>query len=126
MKPRKELEIYANVPQAPPEVRLTADPLIRIVTMENGNNTVTDLARRLGAERHSIYKWIDDGIELHHAERVSQYLGLHPSHIWGPEYHIAVYMDEIRRQIMATRKSQKLAIRRSIARKEKKNEAARS
>lgn len=121
IKPQRD--IYDSLGPPPPEIRLHADPLLRMVTDENGENGVAAFAVRLGYERRAIYSLIENGIELRNAERIAQSLGLHPSHIWGPEYHIAVYMEEERQKIMANRKSQKLSIRRAIARKEKRDAA---
>lgn len=121
IKPQRE--IYDVLGPPPPEIRLHVGPLLKIVTIENGENGVAAFAMRLGYERRAVYNLIENGIELRNAERIAQSLGLHPSHIWGPEYHIAVYMEEERQKIMANRKSQKLSIRRSIARKDKRDEA---
>jgi hypothetical protein len=54
---------------------------------------------------------------------MAEKINTHPSLIWGPEYHIATYMEQNRKTIMARRKREKLVIRRSIARKKKRDEA---
>jgi hypothetical protein len=118
-----EKEMYGVLEPQPPEVRLTAEPLLALFKIEGSDNGVSSLAMRLGTERHSLYRWIENGIDLRNAERMAEKINTHPSLIWGPEYHIATYMEANRQKIMARRKREKLVIRRSIARKEKKNEA---
>lgn len=117
-----EKEMYSILEPQPPEVRLTAEPLLALFKIEGSDNGISALAVRLGTERNSLYRWIENGIDLRNAERMAEKINTHPALIWGPEYHIATYMEANRQKIMARRKREKLVIRRSIARKEKKNE----
>ena len=118
-----EKEIYHVLEPQPPEVRLSAEPLLALFRIEGSDNNISNLAMRLGTERTAIYRWIENGISLRNAEGVAEKIRTHPALIWGPEYHIATYMEANRQTIMARRKREKLVLRRSIARKEKRNEA---
>ena len=118
-----EKEMYSILEPQPPEVRLTAEPLLALFKIEGSDNGISNLAMRLGTERNSLYRWIENGIDLRNAERMAEKINTHPSLIWGPEYHIATYMEQNRQKIMARRKREKLVIRRSIARKKKRDEA---
>lgn len=118
-----EKEMYSILEPQPPEVRLTAEPLLALFKIEGSDNGISNLAMRLGTERNSLYRWIENGIDLRNAERMAEKINTHPSLIWGPEYHIATYMEQNRQTIMARRKREKLVIRRSIARKKKRDAA---
>lgn len=117
-----EKEMYHVLEPQPPEVRLTAEPLLALFRIEGSENSISALAMRLGTERNAIYRWIENGIDLRNAERMAEKINTHPALIWGPEYHIATYMEQNRQTIMARRKREKLVLRRSIARKEKRDE----
>jgi hypothetical protein len=117
-----EKEMYHVLEPQPPEVRLTAEPLLALFRIEGSENSISALAMRLGTERNAIYRWVENGIDLRNAERMAEKINTHPALIWGPEYHIATYMEQNRQTIMARRKREKLVLRRSIARKEKRNE----
>ena len=117
-----EKEMYHVLEPQPPEVRLTAEPLLALFRIEGSVNSISALAMRLGTERNAIYRWIENGIDLRNAERMAEKINTHPALIWGPEYHIATYMEQNRQTIMARRKREKLVLRRSIARKEKRDE----
>jgi hypothetical protein len=54
------------------------------------------LAEKLGISRKTLRAWSHCGLTLLQAERVSETLGMHPSHIWGADYHIAVYYENNR------------------------------
>ena len=118
-----EKEMYSILEPQPPEVRLSAEPLLALFRIEGSENSISALAIRLGTERNAIYRWIENGISLRIAENMAEKINTHPALIWGPEYHIATYMEQNRQTIMARRKREKLVLRRSIARKEKRNEA---
>ena len=115
--------MYSILEPQPPEVRLSAEPLLALFRIEGSENSISALAIRLGTERNAIYRWIENGISLRIAENMAEKINTHPALIWGPEYHIATYMEQNRQTIMARRKREKLVLRRSIARKEKRNEA---
>ena len=117
-----EKEMYHVLEPQPPEVRLTAEPLLALFRIEGSENSISALAMRLGTERNAIYRWIENGIDLRNAERMAEKINTHPALIWGPEYHIATYMEQNRQTIMARRKREKLVLRRSIVRKEKRDE----
>lgn len=117
-----EKEMYNVLEPQPPEVRLSAEPLLALFRIEGSENSISALAMRLGTDRQAIYRWIENGINIRMAENTAEKINTHPSLIWGPEYHIAAYMEANRQTIMARRKREKLVLRRSIARKEKKNE----
>ena len=117
-----EKEMYHVLEPQPPEVRLTAEPLLALFKIEGSENSISALAMRLGTERNAIYRWIENGIDLRNAERMAEKINTHPALIWGPEYHIATYMEQNRQTIMARRKREKLVLRRSIARKGKRDE----
>lgn len=118
-----EKEMYGVLGPQPPEVRLSAEPLLALFMIEGSDNNISNLAMRLGTERTAIYRWIENGISLRIAENMAEKINTHPALIWGPEYHIATYMEANRQTIMARRKREKLVLRRSIARKEKRDEA---
>jgi transposase-like protein len=70
-----------------------------VMKMSDPENTISDTARAIGVDRAQFSRWLHDGLMLHEAEKLAQKVGLHPSYIWGPEYHIAVYMAEIVSQL---------------------------
>ena len=117
-----EKEIYSVLEPQPPEVRLSAEPLIALFKIEGSENSISALAMRLETDRQAIYRWTENGINIRMAENIADKINTHPALIWGPEYHIATYMEANRQTIMARRKREKLVLRRSIARKEKRNE----
>jgi hypothetical protein len=117
-----EKEMYGVLEPQPPEVRLSAEPLLALFRIDGSENSISALAMRLGTERNAIYRWIENGINLRVAENMAEKINTHPALIWGPEYHIATYMEANRQTIMARRKREKLVLRRSIARKEKRDE----
>jgi hypothetical protein len=117
-----EKEMYSILEPQPPEVRLSAEPLLDLFMILGSDNNISKQAMRLGTERNSLYRWIENGISLRIAENMAEKINTHPALIWGPEYHIATYMEANRQTIMARRKREKLVLRRSIARKEKRNE----
>ena len=117
-----EKELYSVLEPQPPEVRLSAEPLLALFRIEGSENSISALAMRLGTERNAIYRWTENGINIRMAENIADKINTHPALIWGPEYHIATYMEANRQTIMARRKREKLVLRRSIARKEKRNE----
>lgn len=129
---RQVRDIYKDIPPVPPQPLLSIEPLfaklLREEQLADTEHLVTHLATAINRERKSIHRWLEYGITLYHAENLANQLGLHPSYIWGPEYHIASYMEEIRKQITDNNRSKKLSIRRSIRNKEnrekKKLEAA--
>jgi transposase-like protein len=66
-----------------------------VVRMYNPDYTISETAKAIGVDRAQLSRWLQSGLLLHEAERLAQKIGLHPSYVWGPEYHIAVYMAEI-------------------------------
>lgn len=107
--PEEILAIDAN---AMPVPLLSVHTIIR---MYDPDNTISDTAKAIGVDRAQLSRWMQDGLQLHEAEKLAQKIGLHPSYIWGPEYHIAVYMAEI---VSELRYSQRLA-RQKMKRKKK-------
>jgi len=83
------LAINANMLPVP---LLSAQNVIRMYDPEN---TLNDIAKAIGCDRAQLSRWLSNGLLLHEAEKLAQKIGLHPSYVWGPEYHIAVYMAEI-------------------------------
>ena len=55
------------------------------VEMEEGRVPPVILAKRLGVDRNSIYRWRKDGIPEWSADKAAITMGYHPSMIW-PEY----------------------------------------
>lgn len=86
-----------------------------ILRMYDPDNTTTETAQVIGVDRAQFTRWVQNGLKLHEAEKLAQKIGLHPSYIWGAEYHIAVYMAEI---VSTIRYNQKLA-RQKLKRKMK-------
>ena len=75
-----------------PEPFLSFAPVLRFYEVGSNN---TDLEVVLGIPRSRIAQYRENGISLRTAEHICNKLGIHPSYVWGPEYHIAVYMMEI-------------------------------
>jgi hypothetical protein len=122
------LEIYKDLQPTPPQPLLSINPLFKLLRdeqIEDTEHVIKHLAVMLNVERKSVYRWLDNGIGLPKAEELASKLGLHPSYIWGPEYHIVVYMEELRQKFIDNNRSKKMAIRRSIKRQNqgKKNES---
>lgn len=116
-------DIYKHLPPTPPQVLLSIEPMFGFLREEQLRDTehlVAHLASMLSVPRKSVYRWMKDGVTLHHAESLAHRIGLHPASVWGPEYHIAVYMDEMRDKVIDNIRLKKLVIRRSIQNKEKK------
>lgn len=83
-----------------------------IVKMYDPEKSISDIAKLIGCDRAQLSRWLTNGLLLHEAEKLAQKIGVHPSNVWGPEYHIAVYMMEIlnefrRQQKLVRRKSKK-------------------
>lgn len=118
-------EIYSHLTPIPPQIFLSIEPMFRLLRedqLEDVDHAISHLGRTLSVPRKSIYRWLQDGITLKHAEYLSEKLGLHPAYIWGPEYHIAVYMCEHRKKLADNRRSQKASVRRTIKRENKRKE----
>jgi hypothetical protein len=116
-------EIYKDLPLIPPQPLLSIEPLFRLLREEQIEDTehiVKHLAFMLGVERKSIHRWMQKGMGLPQVESIASKLGLHPSYVWGPEYHIVSYMDEMRRIMIENHRSKKASIRRSIRALEKR------
>lgn len=121
-------DIYKNLEPTPPQPLLSIEPMFKFLREEEFEDTehkIKHLANMLTVERKSVYRWLESGIGLPKAEELASKIGLHPSYIWGPEYHIVVYMEELRQKFIDNNRSKKMAIRRSIQRqnKEKENES---
>jgi hypothetical protein len=115
-------EIYKSLPPTPPQPLLSIEPLfglLREEQIEDTEHIIKHLAFMLGVERKSVHRWIKSGMGLPKAEELASKLGLHPSYIWGPEYHIVVYMEEMRQKFIDNNRSKKMAIRRTITRENK-------
>lgn len=116
-------EIYRHLPPTPPQVLLSIEPMFRLLREEqlrDSEHLIAHLSTMLSVPKKTVYRWVEDGITLRNAEGLAYKIGLHPSYIWGPEYHIAVYMDELRESMISNSRSQRASIRRSIKRKEKR------
>lgn len=109
---------------------LSIQPLIRFLRddqIEDTEHLIKHLANMLNIDRKPLYRWLEYGVGLPKAEELAGKLGLHPSYIWGPEYHIVVYMEELRQKFIDNNRSKKASIRRAIKAKEKRdNERATS
>ena len=119
-------DIYKHLPPTPPQPLLSIEPLfglLREEQIEDKEHIIKHLAFMLGVERKSVYRWLESGIGMPKAEEIASKLGLHPSYIWGPEYHIVVYMEELRQKLIDNNRSKKMAIRRTIQRENKENES---
>lgn len=105
-------EILAIDPNLLPKPLLS---MTNVMKMYDPENTISDTAQAIGIDRSQLSRWCRDGIHILEAEKLAQKIGLHPAYIWGPEYHIAVYMLEI---VSGLRYEQRLA-RQKIKRKKK-------
>jgi len=76
--------------------RMPLDPIlahlveIRAHARACGQGSTTAIARRLGVDRRTIYRWRDCGIPLHSADRAAMALGLHPLELFGDAFHDGV------------------------------------
>lgn len=116
-------DIYKHLEPIPPQTLLSAEPLFGLLRPEqflDKEHLVSHLALTISVPRKTIYRWMKSGISLFHAENVAFRLGIHPTHIWGPEYHIASYMEEIREKFIANHRSKKSQVRRTIKRNQQK------
>jgi transposase-like protein len=91
-----------------------------VVRMYDPDNTISDTAKAIGIDRAQLSRWLQDGLMLHEAEKLAQKVGLHPSYIWGPEYHIAVYMAEIVSELRYQQKLARQKNKRKVKNAEKK------
>ena len=82
------LSIDANLLPVP---LLSVEPVLRMYP----NASMAELANIIGVDRKRLSIWQKSHLNLITAENLATKIGLHPSCIWGPEYHIAVYMMEI-------------------------------
>jgi hypothetical protein len=80
---------------------------------------MAELEHLVRVRKKRLYGWSRNGLTLHDAEHVASKIGLHPISIWGPEYHIAVYMMEIVEQIRYQRKIDKQKLKRKVFNDEK-------
>lgn len=118
-------DIYKHLPPVPPQILLSIEPMFRLLREEQLQDTehaIAHLALTISVPRKSIYRWMQEGITLYHAENLSAKLGLHPAYIWGPEYHIAVYMNEHREKFVDNLRSKRASIRRTIKRENLRKE----
>jgi hypothetical protein len=118
-------DIYKNLEPTPPQPLLSIEPMFKFLRdeeIEDTEHLIKHLAHMLNVERKSVYRWLENGIGLPKAEELASKIGLHPSYIWGPEYHIVVYMEELRQKFIDNNRSKKMAIRRSIQRENKGKE----
>mgnify|MGYP006274807817 FL=1 len=81
-----------------------------------------ELGDVVGIRRERLSRWRNNGLTLPDAEYLASKIGLHPSFIWGPEYHIAVYMLEIVEQIRYKHRLE----RQKMKRIRRKNEKAKT
>ncbi len=117
-------DIYKHLPPTPPQPMLSIQPLIRFLSdeqIEDEEHLIKHLANMLRIDRKPLYRWLEYGVGLPKAEELAGKLGLHPSYIWGPEYHIVVYMEELRQKFIDNNRSKKMAIRRAIQAEEARN-----
>jgi hypothetical protein len=82
-------------------------PLWEYCEMDN-DSTVGLFAERINCERKSVYRWFESGgIPLIRAEAISDYLGIHPTSVWGKEYFFACHEEEERKKEMSRIKARK-------------------
>lgn len=81
--------------------------------------SIVELGHLVGIRRERLSKWKKNGLTLPDAEHLANKVGLHPSYIWGPEYHIAVYMLEIVDQIRYQRRLDRQKLKRKVINSEK-------
>jgi hypothetical protein len=119
-------DIYKHLPPIPPQVLLSIEPLFRFLREEELADTehvIAHLSALISVPRKSIYRWLNDGITITHAEKIAAKMGLHPVYVWGPEYHIASYMEDNRQKFIENHRSRKAAVRRSIERANRNKES---
>ena len=75
------------------EARLPIEPLVRMWEDDREHLGMEHVAEVCGVGRRSIIRWKEFGIPLRFAEQIADELGIHPTRIWGSEYHIAGYYE---------------------------------
>lgn len=90
--------LYLDGPRPEPHM-LSAEPLLALIGTEESGSPITNisgLARYLRCDTGIIHKWIKGHkIGLVHAEQIAHKMGKHPLNIWGQEYMLAVYAQEM-------------------------------
>ena len=87
---------------------------------DSRNETMGYIAERIGSTNRTIIRWKTQGIALFAAEKIAETLGYHPSHIWGADYHTAVYYEGIRLENMYQAKLERQRQREKKWREKKK------
>ena len=95
-------------PNLLPVPLLSMEPVLKMYP----NTSIAELANIIGVDRERLSIWQKSHLNLITAENLATKIGLHPSYIWGPEYHIAVYMMEIIASIRYEQKKYKRNIKR--------------
>lgn len=99
---------------------LSVEPLLAIFDGDERNEKMGYVAERIGSTNRTIIRWKTQGIALFTAEKIAETLGCHPSHIWGADYHTAVYYEGIRLENMYNAKLERQRQREQKVRDNKK------
>ena len=75
---------------------LSVEPLLAMFDGDERNEKMGYIAEQIGSTNRTIVRWKTQGIGLFAAEKIAETLGCHPSHIWGADYHTAVYYEGVR------------------------------
>lgn len=79
---------------------LSVEPLLAMFDGDERNEKMGYIAQCIGSTNRTIIRWKTQGIAVSTAEKIAETLGFHPSHIWGSDYHMAVYYEGIRSENM--------------------------
>ena len=86
---------------------LSFQPFLDLFKNDDRYEILRHIADYLGSNSRSLHLWISRGVSIVQAEKLAEKVGLHPSVIWGSDYHTAVYY-EMNRQLMMDRNNKAL------------------
>lgn len=75
---------------------LSIEPVLSLFDGDARNEKMGYIAKCIGSTNRSIIRWQTQGVSLQTAERIAELLGHHPSYIWGSDYHMVVYYENMR------------------------------
>ena len=93
------------------QILLSIEPVLAMFKNDDRYDKLGHIASAIGSTRRSIYRWEAEGLPIVTAEKIAETLGIHPTLIWGPEYHTAIYYEEIRTECRDKARKEKLRLK---------------
>jgi hypothetical protein len=90
-------------------ILLPMEPLWLLCEIQEELN-ISLFAEIIASERKSVYRWFEcGGLPVVRAEAICDYLGVHPTAVWGEDYFFACYEEDqrLRNRRQAARNNRK-------------------